>query len=439
MRLTQLALYNFRNYPHLELVLEPGITLLYGNNAQGKTNLLEAIFYLATAHSPHAGAERELIRWGASEEPIPFARVEALVERQSGQTAKLEIVLVTSADDKPNVSPRVSKRIKVNGVNKRALDLLGNLNVVLFLPEDLDLVFGSPGERRRYLDTTLSQIDPKYSRALTLYNQVLEQRNALLKEFRERSFNAAELEPWNQKLIENGAYVMARRAQTVDSYNRLVAEIHPRLTTKHEVLRLQYQPTIPLTAFAEPDTRQLGLGISPSPAPIDQIGAAFRQQLTELRPREVGAALTLVGPHRDDLRFFVDGVDMITYASRGQGRTIAVSLKMAEMELMRAETGEEPVLLLDDVMSELDKPRRAALSDSVLNSSQAILSATDLDDFTPAFLNKARIFTVSEGKIQAPENGAEALAEEILPADVEPAPVSDPEIPIQSADDFYSA
>lgn len=439
MRLTQLALYNFRNYPHLELVLEPGITLLYGNNAQGKTNLLEAIFYLATAHSPHAGAERELIRWGASEEPIPFARVEALVERQSGQTVKLEIVLVTSADDKPNVSPRVSKRIKVNGVNKRALDLLGNLNVVLFLPEDLDLVFGSPGERRRYLDTTLSQIDPKYSRALTLYNQVLEQRNALLKEFRERSFNAAELEPWNQKLIENGAYVMARRAQTVDSYNRLVAEIHPRLTTKHEVLRLQYQPTIPLTAFAEPDTRQLGLGISPSPAPIDQIGAAFRQQLTELRPREVGAALTLVGPHRDDLRFFVDGVDMITYASRGQGRTIAVSLKMAEMELMRAETGEEPVLLLDDVMSELDKPRRAALSDSVLNSSQAILSATDLDDFTPAFLNKARIFTVSEGKIQAPENGAEALAEEILPADVEPAPVSDPEIPIQSADDFYSA
>lgn len=439
MRLTQLALSNFRNYPHLELVLGPGITLLYGNNAQGKTNLLEAIFYLATAHSPHAGAERELIRWGASEEPIPFARVEALVERQSGQTVKLEIVLVTSADDKPNAPTRVSKRIKVNGVNKRALDLLGNLNVVLFLPEDLDLVFGSPGERRRYLDTTLSQIDPKYSRSLTQYNQVLEQRNALLKEFRERSFNAAELEPWNQKLIENGAYVMARRAQTVDSYNRLVAEIHPRLTTKHEVLRLQYQPTVPLTAFAEPDTRQLGLGISPSPAPVDQIGAAFRQQLNELRPREVGAALTLVGPHRDDLRFFVDGVDMITYASRGQGRTIAVSLKMAEMELMRAETGEEPVLLLDDVMSELDKPRRAALSDSVLNSSQAILSATDLDDFTPAFLDKARIFTVSEGKIQAPENGAGGLPEERLTAEEEPAPASEPEIPMQSADDLYSA
>ena len=213
MRLSQLALTNFRNYPHLELTLGPGITLLYGNNAQGKTNLLEAIFYLATARSPHAGAERELIRWGASEEPIPFARVEALVERQSGQTVKLEIVLVTSADDKANTVARVSKRIKVNGVNKRALDLLGNLNVVLFLPEDLDLVFGSPGERRRYLDTTLSQIDPKYSRALTQYNQVLEQRNALLKEFRERSFNAAELEPWNQKLIENGAYVMARRAR----------------------------------------------------------------------------------------------------------------------------------------------------------------------------------------------------------------------------------
>ena len=201
---------------------------------------------------------------------------------------------------------------------------------------------------------------------------------------------------------------------------------------------MQYQPTIPTTAFAEPDTRQLGLGISPAPAPLDQIGAAFRQQLSELRPREVGAALTLVGPHRDDLRFFVDGVDMITYASRGQGRTIAVSLKMAEVELMRAETGEEPVLLLDDVMSELDKPRRAALSDSVLNSSQAILSATDFDDFTPGFLAKARVFTVAEGKIEAPENGANAVSEEMPPAQGEQPTVGEPLAEIETEENFPS-
>ncbi len=416
MFLTFLALSHFRNYAHLELELTPGITLLHGNNAQGKTNLLEAIFFLATARSPHAGAERELIHWGAANEPIPFARVEARVARASGQLVELEIVLVTG-EERDLATARVSKRIKVNGVNKRALDLLGNLNVVLFLPEDLDLVFGSPGDRRRYLDTTLSQIDPKYSRALSQFGQVLEQRNALLKEFRERSFNAAELEPWNQKLIESGSYVMARRAQAVDSYNDLVAEIHPRLTSRHESLRLLYQPTIPLEAFTPPATRQLGLGLTPPPAPLEQIGEAFRQQLAEMRSREVGAALTLVGPHRDDLRFFIDGVDMITYASRGQGRTIAVSLKLAEMELMRMETGEEPVLLLDDVMSELDKPRRAALADAILRAPQAIVSATDLDDFTPEFLSQARVLQVSEGRIFAPEEIVVEETTEVLIAE----------------------
>jgi DNA replication and repair protein RecF len=362
---------------------------------------LEAIFYLATARSPHAGAERELIHWGAANEPIPFARVDAQVERASGMTTELEIVLVTG-EERDLATARVSKRIKVNGVNKRAIDLLGNLTVVLFLPEDLELVFGSPGDRRRYLDTTLSQIDPRYSRSLQQYNQVLEQRNALLKEFRERSFNAAELEPWNNKLIENGSYVMARRAQAIATYNRLVAEIHPRLTAKHETLQLHYHPTIPLESFTPPETRQLGLGLTPPPAPLEQIGTAFREHLAELRQKEVGAALTLVGPHRDDVRFTIDGVDMTTYASRGQGRTIAVALKLAEIELMRGETGEEPVLLLDDVMSELDKPRRAALSHAILNAGQAIVSATDLDDFTDEFVEQARILSVSEGRIQPP-------------------------------------
>lgn len=402
MYLAHFALSNFRNYQHLELEFAPGITLLHGNNAQGKTNLLEAIFFLATARSPHAGAERELIHWGAADEPIPFARVQAEVKRGSGQTVELEVVLVTG-EDRNLTTARVSKRIKVNGVNKRAIDLLGNLNVVLFLPEDLDLVFGSPGDRRRYLDTTLSQIDPKYSRALAQFNQVLEQRNALLKEFRERSYNAAELEPWNAKLVEHGSYVMARRAQAVESYNQLVAEIHPRLSARDQTLKLQYVPTIDSRAFDLPPAQQLGLGMTPPPAPLEQISEAFRRQLAELRGREVGAALTLVGPHRDELRFFVDGVDMITYASRGQGRTIAVSLKMAEVELMRAETGEDPVLLLDDVMSELDKPRRAALSHAILNAGQAIISATDLDDFTEEFLARARILRVNEGKIDSYE------------------------------------
>ncbi len=394
MHLTRLTLANFRNYADLELPLSPGLTLIQGNNACGKTNLLEAIFYLATAHSPHAGVERELVRWGASEQVIPFARVEAQVVRRNDVRTSLEIVLVqasgeTAGDKKP--SNRVSKKIKVNGVAKRAIDLLGNLNVVLFLPEDLDLVFGSPSDRRRYLDTTLSQIDPRYGRALSKYNQVVEQRNSLLKEGRERKIKSDELEVWDDQLIAEGSYLIERRASTIARYDQFVAAIHPRLTDTHEKLQLLYQPNVPLEA---------------SDADATEIAARFKKQLATMRPRELGAALTLVGPHRDDLRFLVrrDGaeetsMDAITYASRGQGRTIALSLKLAEVELMRAETGENPVLLLDDVMSELDAERRAALSQTVIDAPQAIITATDLADFSEEFLARARVLCASDGKI----------------------------------------
>lgn len=421
MHLTRLALTNFRNYAHMELDLTPGLTLLQGNNACGKTNLLEAVFFLATARSPHAGAERELIRWGASEEPIPFARVQANLVRGNDVQTELEIVLVQASEEKSGTTPkgegrgspprderalgRVSKRIKVNGVPKRALDLLGQLNAVLFLPEDLDLVFGSPGDRRRYLDTTLSQIDPRYGRALSKYNQVVEQRNSLLREFHERPFNAAELAIWDEKLIEEGAYIIARRADAIHRYNRLTGEIHPRLTGGNEQLHLVYQPSVPLEAELIAPLE----GIANPTPPTGAIADRFSKQLATMRPRELGAGLTLAGPHRDDIRFLIDRVpptsktpiDAITYASRGQGRTIALSLKLAEVELMRAETAEDPVLLLDDVMSELDAPRRAALSQTVINSPQALITATDFEDFTDEFLNRARILHACEGRVES--------------------------------------
>jgi DNA replication and repair protein RecF len=398
VHLTRLALTNFRNYQHLELTLEPGLVLVHGNNACGKTNLLEAIFYLATAHSPHAGVERELVRWGASDEPIPFAHVEAEVAKRNEVQTKLEIVLVlagASAAETKKPSNRVGKRIKVNGVGKRALDLLGQLNVVLFLPEDLDLVFGSPGDRRRYLDTTLSQIDPRYGRALSKYNQVVEQRNGLLRATRERSLDKDELAVWDRQLIDEGSYIIERRSRTIARYEQLVSAIHPRLTDQHERLQLLYQPNVQALS---PEGGELGEA---------EIRTAFATQLKSFHPRELGAAMTLVGPHRDDLRFLVrrDGagetaMDAITYASRGQGRTIALSLKLAEVELMRAETGEDPVLLLDDVMSELDAERRAALSQTVIDAPQAIITATDLSDFSEEFLSRAWVLRACEGVIE---------------------------------------
>ncbi|MCI0475977.1 MAG: DNA replication and repair protein RecF, partial [Anaerolineales bacterium] len=331
MHLTRLALTHFRNYAHLELDLAPGVTLLQGDNACGKTSLLEAIFYLATARSPHAGAERELIRWGASVEPIPFARVETQVERSNGARTQIEIVLVAPRAEEKNhdearkPNGRVSKRIKVNGVNKRAIDLLGELNAVLFLPEDLDLVFGSPGDRRRYLDTTLVQIDPRYGRALSKYDKVVEQRNSLLREFRERAYNPHALDIWDRQLIEEGTYLVARRAETIAHYNQLVADIHARLTDQREQLRLAYQPSV---AF---DPSTVAQDAAPKESRQPEIARNFARQLESLRPRELGAAMTLVGPHRDDIRFLVTrnhdaaAMDATTYASRGQGRTIALA------------------------------------------------------------------------------------------------------------------
>jgi DNA replication and repair protein RecF len=412
LHLTHLELTNFRNYAHLELELAPGLTLLQGNNACGKTNLLEAIFYLATARSPHASAERELVRWGASAEPIPFARAETEVVKRNGDHTQLEIVLVQAGEGNERYRPggpertalngRVTKRIKVNGVPKRTLDLLGELIVVLFLPEDLDLVFGSPGDRRRYLDTTLSQIDRRYGRALSKYSQVVEQRNSLLRDLRERPFNPSELAVWDQPLVAEGAYLVARRAQAVEQYNTLTAAIHPRLTGEREQLRLVYQPSVALDTPAPAHQASLF-----SDAGTAAIAARFARQLEEMRARELGAGLTLVGPHRDDLRFLIQhgderlSMDAITYASRGQGRTIALSLKLAEVALMHAETGEEPVLLLDDVMSELDAPRRMALAQTVIDSPQAIITATDLADFSDEFLARARVLRVCDGQVES--------------------------------------
>ena len=396
MQLTRLALSNFRIYTRFELEFPLGVTLIQGNNAYGKTSLLEAIFYLATAHSPHAGAVRELVRWGASEEPIPFARLEADVAKANDTRTQIEIVLVQAEEKNQKINGRVTKRIKVNGIAKRAIDLLGELNVVLFLPDDLNLVFGSPSDRRRYLNITLAQIDSRYGRALSKYHNVLEQRNSLLRSFQERAFKPNELAVWDSQLIEQGAYLIARRAETITRYNQLVADIHPRLTDNRESLRLVYQPSVTTPTLPSPVTNRGG----------EDIATQFARQLETMRPREIGSGTTLVGPHRDDVRFFIDrlpdsdnSMDAITYASRGQGRTIALSLKLAEVALMRAETGQDPVLLLDDVMSELDAARRTALAQTVLNTSQAIITATDLSDFDEEFLSTARVLKMNEGEI----------------------------------------
>lgn len=413
MRIEHLSLTNFRNYARLELGFPSRTILLQGDNAQGKTNLLEAIYYLATTRSPHAGAEHELVNWLADSQDLPHARLVAEV-RKGDSSLRVEIVLVRTQSSRANgpalsgaKGSRYRKHIKVNGVNKRALDLIGQVNVVLFLPEDIVLVSGSPSGRRRYLDATLCQIDPHYCRILQKYNRVLTQRNHLLRTLRERAGDLDQLLFWDRSLVENGTYLVARRQEAIGELDRLAQVIHLELTGQKERLRLRYEPSFD-PSRPPPSDYQLPLelevasepGVQQLEADMSQVAEAFRAQLHEIRRQEILRGMTLVGPHRDDLRFLVGGVDQTIYGSRGQQRTAALALKLAEVRLIGQEVGEQPILLLDDVMSELDDARRGYLMRMMDGAQQAILTTTDLKAYSTEFLAEATLLRVREGRIE---------------------------------------
>ncbi len=390
-----LSLTNFRNYTKLELEFPTGIVLLLGGNAQGKTNLLEAIYYLATTRSLQTASDSQLLNWSTAEEDLPFARVGAQV-RKGHTTQQVEILLVKEAIPS---GVRFRKRIKVNGINRRALDLIGQVNVVLFLPQDLDMISGSPSFRRRYLDATICQIDSSYCRALQRYRRVLAQRNHLLRQLRERRATPGELAFWDEDLIENGAHLIGRRQEAVAELDKLVETVHFQLTAQKECLQLLYQSSITADYGKEIQPRLLISQEEGLPS-VPAIESLFREKLEEIRAKEIVQGMTLVGPQRDDLLFLVNEKDMNLYGSRGQQRTIALSLRLAEVQLMRAEASFQPVLLLDDVMSELDASRRQYLMGMVEATGQVLITSTDLTPYTPDFLRQATLLKVQEGKIE---------------------------------------
>lgn len=361
MHLRRLTLANFRCYRELDLPLPAGPVVVVGQNAQGKTSLLEALYVLATTRSPYAGSDRELLNWAASDEVLPFSRVSGEVVRAEG-VETLEVVNVRQAGE--HGEERFVKQARVNGVQKRALDMLGRLNVVLFAPQDLELVHGAPTERRRYLDVLLCQVDPGYCRSLARYNRVLVQRNHLLRRLRERGGDRVELAFWDERLTADGGRVWARRGAALGQLGELAAPIHAALTGAVDPLALDYRPRLDgLGAFMGDD--------------VAAVQARFAAALALRREEEIARGMTLVGPHRDDLAFTVAGVDMRTFGSRGQQRTVTLALKMAEAALMRAETGEMPVLLLDDVLSELDGRRQEYLLGSIDRSQQTLITTTE--------------------------------------------------------------
>ncbi len=408
MHLSHLSLTNVRNFVRLELELPKGPLLVVGGNAQGKTSLLEAIYYLAGASSPQATHDRELINFLALRQEAPFARLAAEIHR-AGRPARLEIRLLLERDS-PAEEARLRREVWINGVRRRTTDLASGLNAVLFLPQDLRVIEGPPAERRRYLDAALAQADVHYAPSLHDYGQALAHRNALLKQLQETPPSSLTPHPsasppdilafWDQQLASLGASLMRARALALAELDRLAAPIHSHLTDGAEQLRLDYLPSYdPLPAPAG----QLGL---PLEAPVDRsaipatdLQAGLLEALDRSRPEDIQRGQTLIGPHRDDFRLRLNGIDLRTYGSRGQNRTAMLALKLAEVEWMRQRTGEWPVLLLDEVLAELDPPRRAALLRRVGAADQSILTSTDPAMFSEDFRRQATIWRIEGGTI----------------------------------------
>ena len=359
VRLRRLQLKNHRNYVQLDLAPGPGVNVFIGANGHGKTNLLEAVAMLALSSSPRARRELELVGPAGS-----GSRIQAEID---DGPARREISISLDVEGQ-----RARRTIEVDGVRRRAIDLPGHFRVVLFWPDDLGLVKAGPELRRRFLNQMLVQVEPGYARALAGLRRVLEQRNSLLKRIASGQGGDDMLHAWNQELVQVGGEIVAARARAVRELEPEAARCHAEIAPG-ERLEIHYE------------------------GPPENLAEAVNNSLAE----DLKRGSTSVGPHRDDVPVLLDGQEARSYASQGQQRTAVVSLKLAEAALIENRTGERPLLLLDDVLSELDGERRAALLKEVAGGGQVIITSVEAGPFPPELMAGAMVWTVIEGKIQA--------------------------------------
>ncbi|MCJ7678835.1 MAG: DNA replication and repair protein RecF, partial [Anaerolineales bacterium] len=399
MLLQHLSLTNVRNFVRLETAVPTGPTLIVGGNAQGKTSLLEAVYYLARATSPHAQSDRQLINFLALQEATPFARLVAEYRRADRpQRVEIRLVLEPGA---PGSEPRLHREVLLNGVKRRISELAAGLHAVLFLPQDLRVLEGPPSERRQHLDSSLAQADGVYAEALSEYSKVLAQRNALLKQLDEQGKNGSQMTFWDEELAEQGATLIRARALALAEHDRIAAPIHSELTRGRETLHLEYLPSYdPLP----PAAGQLGLPIQAAPdrtvVSRQSIRDGLLQALERTRSEDIGRRATSLGPHRDDFRFTANGIDLRAYGSRGQNRTAMLALKLAEIEWLHQRTSEWPILLLDEVLAELDGERRQDLLRRVTALPQALVTAADIEMFGPEFRRTATTWEMTAGTLR---------------------------------------
>ena len=362
MIIKSIELKNFRNYEDLNISFDEGTNIFYGDNAQGKTNILEAAYLSGTTKSHKCSKDREMIRFGEQEAHIRTVVVKRDKEYQIDMHLK----------------HNRSKGIAINKVPiKKASELFGILNMVFFSPEDLNIIKNGPSERRRFLDSELCQLDKIYLADLTNYNKILNQRNKLLKDMVYRPDLADTLFVWDLQLAETGKKIINRRKQFVEELNEIVHGIHYKISGGREELLIQYEPS------------------------VDE--GIFDEELVRVRERDRKQCMTSVGPHRDDLLFSIRDVDIRKFGSQGQQRTSALSLKLSEIELVKRSIHETPVLLLDDVLSELDSNRQNYLLNSIYDT-QTMITCTGLDEFVRNRFQINKVFQVINGTVTEKSN-----------------------------------
>lgn len=361
MIIKSIELADYRNYEELNLTFDRGTTILYGDNAQGKTNILEAVYLAATTKSHKGSKDREIIRFGKEE-----AHIRTYLEKENVGT-RVDMHLRKAG----------SKGIAIDGQKiKRAADLLGLCNVVFFSPEDLGIIKNGPAERRRFVDMELCQLDSIYLNDLNNYNKIVNQRNKLLKDMYLSPGLKETLGIWDMQLVAYGSKIIERRKGFVSQLNEIIYEIHKRLSGGKEELKIKY----------EPDTS------------VDD----FESKLFMNIDRDMKLKMTSVGPHRDDFVFQIGGMDARKFGSQGQQRTAALSLKLAEIELVKKITNDTPVLLLDDVLSELDSSRQQLLL-AGMGDIQTIITCTGLEEFVNNRFRINKVYRVTDGKVSCIE------------------------------------
>ncbi|WP_026691799.1 DNA replication/repair protein RecF [Alteribacter aurantiacus] len=373
MQIDELTVKNYRNYPEVSVTFENEVNVIIGENAQGKTNLMEAIYVLAMAKSHRTPRDKELIRWDQE-----FAKIQGKLTKRTGPL-QMEVIFSNRG-----------KKVKLNHLEKNRLsEYIGTCNIVMFAPEDLNLVKGSPQVRRRFLDMEMGQIHSLYLYHLARYHKILKQRNQLLKNMQKsrKDEDYVMLSVMTEQLTDSAVEVIKKRFSFLKKLQQWAEEIHFEISRGLEKLEIRYIPTCDVSEDMDLSTMK------------SKITEAFEG----LGDREVFRGTTLIGPHRDDLKFFVNGRDIQTYGSQGQQRTTALSLKLAEIELIYEKVGEYPILLLDDVLSELDDYRQSHLLDAIQGKVQTFVTTTSVDGIHHKTLQNARLFHVEQGVVKRKE------------------------------------